>query len=154
MITINAEQCSGCGACVQVCPSGALYLVEGKAVLDDTLCRECEACLAVCPSGAITLTAQAEPVTEPARVPALRPEPEVIRVTARPAPVPVRSRVLPAVGAALTWAGREILPRLADLVLQRQTTQPTNGAPTRETPASGASGGGRQHRHRGRGGGG
>jgi NAD-dependent dihydropyrimidine dehydrogenase PreA subunit len=157
MIIINPERCTGCGACVETCPTGALYLVESRATLDEALCHECEACLAACPSGAITLTAQKEPVTETAHLPALRPEPEIARVETSPVPVPLRSRALPVVGAALAWAGREILPWLADLMLDtlnRQATrsQAKNGTRGHETLASGAKGG-RRRRHRRRGGG-
>jgi len=27
----NAEACTGCGKCVQVCPKGAIEIVEGKS---------------------------------------------------------------------------------------------------------------------------
>jgi len=154
VIRINAELCNGCGACVDVCPTGALYLVEGKAVLDEKLCRECEVCLAACPSAAISVAVQQEPVAQAARLPAVQSEPAVIQVRSRPAPMPVRSRILPAVGAALTWAGREILPRLANLWLDRQTTQSADDTRASGTQTSGGRGGGRQHRHRGRGSGG
>lgn len=156
MITIEAKRCTGCGTCVEACPTGALYLVDSRATLDGALCHECEACLAICPSGAITLTTQEEPVVEAARLPALRPEPEVVHVRTLPAPVPLRSRALPVVSAALAWAGREILPWLADLMLDTLNSQATrpqakNGARGRETLASGAKGGPRR-RHRRRGG--
>ena len=32
MITIDLARCNGCGACVEVCPEGALYLVDDKAM--------------------------------------------------------------------------------------------------------------------------
>jgi NAD-dependent dihydropyrimidine dehydrogenase PreA subunit len=157
VITIDIERCTGCGACVEVCPTSALYLVDGKATVDGALCSECEACLAACPSGAITLTAQEEPVAEAAGLPALRQEPEVIRVRTWPAPVPLRSGALPVVGAALAWAGREILPWLSDLLLDtlhRRTTgqQPMRVARNRRTLDRGGRGRGQQHRHRWRGG--
>lgn len=117
MIVVRAEHCDGCGACVEVCPTGALYLLDGKATVDDALCRECEACLAACPREAIVVADEWQPEAEPVRVPALRPEPEVVQVRAKPPSLPVRSRVLPLVGAALAWAGREIVPRLAEYVL-------------------------------------
>lgn len=158
MITIVAEWCTGCGACVKVCPTGALYLVDGKAIVDGALCRVCEACLVTCPNGAIILIEQEEPVTEAARLPALRPEAEVIQVRTAPLPVPLRSRALPVVGVALSWAGREILPRLADWLLyalDRRTTRPQarGAARSRGTLASATKGGGQQYRHRRRGGG-
>jgi NAD-dependent dihydropyrimidine dehydrogenase PreA subunit len=151
VITIDVERCTGCGACLEVCPTGALYLVDGKATVDEARCRVCDACLAACPTVAITLAPQAEPV----RMPALRPEPEAIRIRTQPAPL--RFRVLPVAGAALVWAGREILPRLADFLLytlDRQTTAPRlpGTVGSRDALAPGAKGSGQQHRHRQRGG--
>jgi NAD-dependent dihydropyrimidine dehydrogenase PreA subunit len=154
VITIDIERCTGCAACVEVCPTGALYLVDGKATVDKALCHGCEACLAACPHEAIILTEQAKPMAEAARLPAVRPEPEVIRVRTRATPVPFRSRVLPLAGSALVWLEREILPWLADLLDRRTIQRPTSiGARSRETPAPGAEGNGRQHRRRRRGGG-
>jgi NAD-dependent dihydropyrimidine dehydrogenase PreA subunit len=154
VIAVDVERCTGCGACVEICPSSALYLVDGKAMVDGALCTECEACLPACPSGAITFTGQEEPVTEAARLPALRQE--AIQVRTQAAPVPFRSRLLPLIGSALVWAEREILPWLADF-LDRQEHRTTrlsarDGARRREAPASAAKGSGRQHRHRWRGG--
>jgi NAD-dependent dihydropyrimidine dehydrogenase PreA subunit len=159
VITIDVERCTGCGACLEVCPTGALYLMEGTATADSALCRECEACLAACPSEAITLTSQEEPAAEAVRVLAPRREPEIIHIKTRPAPVPLRAVVLPAVGMALAWAGREILPRLADsllVMLERRTTalQAMGTARSREALATSAKGGSRKYRHRWRGGGG
>ena len=39
-------------------PNGALYLIEGKAMVDGALCQECEACVAVCPTEAIAIVDQ------------------------------------------------------------------------------------------------
>ncbi len=117
MIVVRAEHCDGCGACVEVCPTGALYLVDGKAAVESSLCRGCEACVAACPRKAIVIADDLKPETEPVRVPALRPEPEVVQGKVEPASPPLRSRVPPLVGTALAWVGREIVPRLADYVL-------------------------------------
>lgn len=153
MIAIRAELCTGCGVCVGVCPTGALYLVEGRAAVDTALCNECQACIEACPSGAIVPAAPEGPMPEINRLPALRPEAEVIGVRSSPSPVPLRFRAWPMVGAALAWAGREILPRLADVMLDaldRRTTETREIDKThsRETPASAVKDNGRQHRHR------
>lgn len=153
MIVIRAELCTGCGACVEVCPTGALYLVEGQAAVDRALCNECEACVTACPNGAIALAVQEGSMAEIDRLPALRSETEIVRVKTSPAPVPLRSRAWPLVGAALAWAGREILPRLADFMLDaldRRTTEPReiDRMRSRETPVSTVKDNGRQRRHR------
>ena len=156
MITIDAERCTGCGACLEVCPTGALYLVDGKATVDGTLCHECEACLATCSTEAIALVRRTEAVEETIHVPALQPEPAIIPVKARSSPLSLRSRVLPVVGTAMAWAGRELLPVLADSLLNaldRWATSPQPNEVTRGSEIRGAEakGRGRQHRHRQRG---
>lgn len=50
----SPSQCSGCGSCVNVCPQGAVSLVNGSlgAVLshvDQSLCVDCGLCVKVCP---------------------------------------------------------------------------------------------------------
>ena len=44
--------CSDCGACVAVCPSGALTKVGRKVVHDPASCIACDSCLAACPTRA------------------------------------------------------------------------------------------------------
>jgi len=51
---INEEICTGCGKCVEACPSGALDLVEGHAaIVRPELCSYCGDCEELCPKGAI-----------------------------------------------------------------------------------------------------
>ncbi|MFW5792368.1 MAG: nitroreductase family protein [Desulfohalobiaceae bacterium] len=52
-IIIDEQQCTGCGECVRVCPSGVLSLQGGKAVHSGRPCLECDHCAAVCPAGAV-----------------------------------------------------------------------------------------------------
>jgi len=47
--------CKGCGTCVKTCPNNALFLKNGKAVVDYKLCILCGYCNPVCPEFAIRL---------------------------------------------------------------------------------------------------
>ena len=52
---VNQSECLGCGACVGVCPVGAIQLNgDGKAEVDETVCIDCGACVGVCPVEAIS----------------------------------------------------------------------------------------------------
>ncbi len=51
-LTVNADKCRGCKACMQVgCP--AISVVGGKAVIDNTLCTGCGVCSQLCAFGAL-----------------------------------------------------------------------------------------------------
>ena len=53
---INQEICTGCGKCVTVCPTGALALAGGKAVMaHPALCIYDGECEPVCSVAAIQL---------------------------------------------------------------------------------------------------
>ncbi len=55
IISIDREQCNGCGLCVSACHEGAIGLRDGKAVLlRDDFCDGLGDCLPACPTGAIT----------------------------------------------------------------------------------------------------
>ena len=141
---------------MEACPQEALYLVEGKANVDAGLCRECELCVDVCPVQAIAVASQpATAPVEPARMPVPRPEPEVIRVQTEPRSVSLRANLLPAMGAALVWAGREIVPYVAEYLLDsldRRAAEKQLSASDRSQRSLSARGGGggrRRRRHRG-----
>ncbi|MFH2111716.1 MAG: electron transfer flavoprotein subunit alpha [Candidatus Bathyarchaeota archaeon] len=55
------EECNRCGACLEVCPFGAIETQDGKAFITEA-CRACGQCLDVCPVGAIVMRS-AEAVT-------------------------------------------------------------------------------------------
>ena len=162
MIYVDEKRCTGCGACVEVCPTGAIKLVSGVARIDEQECRECEACLEACPEHAI-LSVE-EPVE--ALVPTEQSAPVLARpnvpAAARPRAVRWAARALPWVGTAALFVGREVLPRAASALLdawdRRQTmtgsAQPRGTSDTASGTAfpRGASGG-RRHRRRGRRGG-
>jgi nitroreductase/NAD-dependent dihydropyrimidine dehydrogenase PreA subunit len=52
---IEESLCNGCGACVEVCPSDTLAMVEGKARVVGETSLQCGHCAAVCPTGAVTV---------------------------------------------------------------------------------------------------
>ena len=45
------HQCIHCGACVSVCPTGALQMVDGRVEYDHTKCVFCDACFKHCTHG-------------------------------------------------------------------------------------------------------
>jgi Fe-S-cluster-containing hydrogenase component 2 len=110
MLYVDQDRCSGCGVCVSVCPHGAIVIEEGKASIRQGLCHQCEACAAACPERAILSVTESALVPEPDRARAVRP-----REPSRP--LSVVARAAPAVGAALLFLGREVMPRVADYVL-------------------------------------
>ena len=54
-VKIDIEKCIGCGACVDVCPVGALSMENDKAVVDAETCIDCGACIPECPVEAISM---------------------------------------------------------------------------------------------------
>jgi len=115
MIYVDTERCTGCGVCVPVCPTGALSLQKGRAFIVESLCRDCEACREVCPQSAIMSVETIEPPLNRQIEPAGY---RIVQTT--PAAAAISSpRILPLIGSALLWAGREIVPRLVSLALTR-----------------------------------
>ncbi len=54
---VRADQCVGCGTCVDACPEPGAITMRGKlAVVDDARCRGHGDCVAACPIGAISVT--------------------------------------------------------------------------------------------------
>ncbi|MBN2118778.1 MAG: 4Fe-4S binding protein [Anaerolineales bacterium] len=150
---VNTGQCTGCGACIEVCPTGAIHLSRDIAVIDQPACTQCEACMDVCPVGAITrvelpVPTKALEVIQPAH------KAEIVVVE------PVHPDHKPWLAAALSFAGREILPWLADTLIaaldrrlaQAQPVHSQNYSPMRDAAMPPTLGRGRCYRRRGRGG--
>ena len=57
-IELDAEKCTGCRRCLEVCPHRVFGIEEGVAYFADRgACIECGACERNCASGAITVDA-------------------------------------------------------------------------------------------------
>jgi NAD-dependent dihydropyrimidine dehydrogenase PreA subunit len=54
-VRVDQEQCSGCGACVDVCVVEALVLAHSVVTVLQDQCIDCGACLDECPTGALSL---------------------------------------------------------------------------------------------------
>jgi Pyruvate/2-oxoacid:ferredoxin oxidoreductase delta subunit len=56
IVTIDEENCDGCGLCVPACDEGAIQIIDGKAKLvSEVYCDGLGACLGECPNDAITI---------------------------------------------------------------------------------------------------
>lgn len=53
---IDKSKCIGCGACISICPMGALsFSDDGKAQVDVAKCVKCGYCQDTCPVNAIDI---------------------------------------------------------------------------------------------------
>jgi NAD-dependent dihydropyrimidine dehydrogenase PreA subunit len=119
VIQVSKELCTGCGSCIEACSAGAIHLVDHQAEIDETLCIACEACVEACQNGAIiAITAPfynapitVQPVTDSGLE--LKQPPTMLPGTA----VPVRG-LKPLAGAALSFLGSEVAPRLVDVLIK------------------------------------
>ena len=50
---VKQNKCVGCGVCVNVCPVGAIFMENGKAIINQNKCIKCGKCLDICPQEAI-----------------------------------------------------------------------------------------------------
>ena len=54
-VKVNADTCIGCGACVGVCPVGALSMnADSKSECDEGTCIDCGSCISASPVEAIS----------------------------------------------------------------------------------------------------
>lgn len=64
MASVDAERCSGCGACARACPIEAIE-AGGPPAVDPVFCLGCGVCALACPSGAMRLRPRASRVLHP-----------------------------------------------------------------------------------------
>ncbi len=50
---VDSEICTGCGDCVEECPSGAIVLENDKAFINMEDCIRCASCHELCPEEAV-----------------------------------------------------------------------------------------------------
>lgn len=51
---VTGEDCYGCGECLDLCPTGAISIADGKSVTQVDSCTKCCACVKFCPAHART----------------------------------------------------------------------------------------------------
>lgn len=52
-LKVNGYLCAGCTTCMRTCPTGAIRIRGGKAVIYDNKCVDCGECMKICPHKAI-----------------------------------------------------------------------------------------------------
>ncbi len=62
-ITVDLNQCSGCGACVATCSYDAITMDGDKAVVDLNKCKLCGSCVEGCPSEAISIAKEEKKIS-------------------------------------------------------------------------------------------
>lgn len=125
IIRIDQSVCTVCGCCVDICPTEAIRIVDGKARVYPEICTGCGDCVVVCPTQAISLL---EPEGKRMLVPSdqMRKD-RPINVTSPS----VLDEVVPWAGAALILLGKNIAQNLtqnlADALIaamEGRTSQP------------------------------
>lgn len=56
-ITLDRDSCTDCGACISLCPTGALYFTRERRVeIDEKRCVYCRLCVEACPVRALLIS--------------------------------------------------------------------------------------------------
>lgn len=156
MIVVEKTLCGGCAVCVDACPTEAITLISDVALVDADRCDGCGECVEVCPNQALAWIPESvlETDAEPSSLAIIRPPTEIIHIETTK-PVPWRRTIFPVVGGALSWAGRELVPRLAPMAmdvlegaLDRRLSRRPRHDRVRSIVTEGECGQGRKRRHR------
>jgi ferredoxin len=54
-LPVVTGECTNCGHCTKVCPTGAISIENKRAVVADDICNRCGQCIGVCPEDALTM---------------------------------------------------------------------------------------------------
>jgi thioredoxin reductase/ferredoxin len=54
-VPVVTGECTNCGHCMDVCPTGAISIVENDAMVADEICNRCGKCVVACPEGVLTM---------------------------------------------------------------------------------------------------
>ena len=57
-VRFHEDRCTGCAACLRVCPTKTIRIRQQKSIRFVDQCIGCGACIRVCPAGAVSATAR------------------------------------------------------------------------------------------------
>ena len=68
-VSLDREKCKGCTNCLKRCPTEAIRIRDGHAVINSTLCIDCGECIRICPYKAKKATFDSlETISEPYKI--------------------------------------------------------------------------------------